>query len=126
MTPTKRVRKSLTPRLGTWCSRALLSIVVTVLSSACTGPDTSAAPPASRPAIAITVLTSPGCAATDPAVAQVNSVAARLGVDLNLERTVVETAADASRLHFLGSPTILVDHRDLDPSARDRTDFGLG
>jgi hypothetical protein len=126
MTRAKKIQKTLTPRLGTRRSRALLSVAVAASATSCAGSGTSADPPASRPAIAITVLTSPGCAATDPAVAQLKSIAARLGVDLNLERTLVETGADASRLHFFGSPTILVEHQDLDFSARGRTDFGLG
>src|SRR5262249_8873829 len=104
-------------------SRGLLAVAVATFAASCAG---TGALPTTRPGIPVTVLTSPGCAATEPAIERLRSVAARLDVDLNLERVTVETAADASRLHLLGSPTILVDQRDLDPSARDRKDFGLG
>jgi hypothetical protein len=37
----------------------------------------------------------------------------------------VESAADAARLAFLGSPTVRVDGVDVEPGADRRTDFGL-
>lgn len=72
------------------------------------------------------MLTSSGCGGTEPAITQVKAVAARLGIDASIDRVIVETPEDARLLHSLGSPTFLVNGRDLDPSARDRTDYGLG
>jgi hypothetical protein len=95
-----------------------------VLASSCAGSGNPSAPPAARRAV-VTVLTSPGCAQTEPAIDRLQSVAARLGIELVVERATVETAEDARRLRFLGSPTILVNGRDLDPEARDRTDYGF-
>lgn len=37
----------------------------------------------------------------------------------------VETDDDAQRERFLGSPSVRIDGKDVDPSAQDRTDFGL-
>lgn len=37
----------------------------------------------------------------------------------------VETEHDALRLHFLGSPTVRVNGRDVDPTAKSKTTFGL-
>lgn len=37
----------------------------------------------------------------------------------------VTDAADAERLRFLGSPTVQVDGVDIEPAARDRTDFAM-
>jgi hypothetical protein len=37
----------------------------------------------------------------------------------------VESEADAQRLRFLGSPSVRVDGRDVEPGARDRDDYGL-
>jgi hypothetical protein len=37
----------------------------------------------------------------------------------------VESAADAERERFLGSPTLRVDGRDVDPGAAERSDYGL-
>jgi hypothetical protein len=36
------------------------------------------------------------------------------GVDANIEIIKVETDEQAQRLHFIGSPTILVDGQDID------------
>jgi hypothetical protein len=35
------------------------------------------------------------------------------------------TAQDAEREQFLGSPTLRIDGRDVEPGAADRTDYGL-
>jgi hypothetical protein len=37
----------------------------------------------------------------------------------------VETHGDAEIEGFLGSPTVRIDGQDIDPTAHDRTDFGL-
>jgi len=98
----------------------------TVIASACAGSSDRVASPSPDRGVKITVLTSAGCGNPEPAVEQMKAVAARLGIDPSIDRVVVETVEDARRLHSLGSPTLLVNGRDLDPSARDRTDYGLG
>jgi hypothetical protein len=107
-------------------ARALVLASTTVIACACAGSGGRVDSPAPERAVRITVLTSTGCSGTEPAVAQVKAVAARLGIDASFDRVVVETLEDARRLHSLGSPTFLVNGRDLDASARDRTDYGLG
>jgi K+-transporting ATPase c subunit len=94
-----------------------------VLSTACAG--SSLRPPASRKSVPVTVLTTTSCGQTEAAVEQVTRVAARLGIATSVERVLVETPEAASRLRFLGSPTIQVSGKDLDPTARDRTDYGF-
>jgi hypothetical protein len=37
----------------------------------------------------------------------------------------VDTPEDAERERFLGSPTVRVNGRDVDPGAGERTDYGL-
>ena len=62
-----------------------------------------------------------GCPNHKPAVELIHSVAP----DATVEEVEVQTPADAERLRFLGSPTILVDGIDVEPRARNRTDFGF-
>ena len=54
----------------------------------------------------------------------------RTVVALKLEASVgtveVETPEEVFRLRFLGSPTVRINGLDIDPAARDRTDFALG
>ena len=47
------------------------------------------------------------------------------GVSTPVNQRRMQTDADAQRERFLGSPTVRVDGVDIDPSANDRTDFGL-
>ena len=95
------------------------------LSAACIGARTPPSPPSSRNDIHVTVLSSAGCGSTDSVVQRVSEVATRLGFALQIERILVETPEAASRLRLLGSPTIQVNGKDLEPSARGRTDFGF-
>jgi hypothetical protein len=53
----------------------------------------------------------------------VQRLAERAGAEVRQRR--IETAEEAERERFLGSPTIRVNGRDIDPGAKDRTDYGL-
>ncbi len=66
-----------------------------------------------------------GCPNHAPAVELVRGVVAKLGVEAEVVEVEVTNPADAERLRFLGSPTILVDGVDIEPAARDRVDFGF-
>jgi hypothetical protein len=55
----------------------------------------------------------------------IEDVVRAVGAPVEIESHVVKTQEDASRLHFLGSPTIRVDGVDIDPVARSSTDYGL-
>ena len=47
------------------------------------------------------------------------------GIDAEPELRCVESAEAAQRERFLGSPTVRVDGRDVEPGAEQRRDFGL-
>jgi hypothetical protein len=65
------------------------------------------------------------CPATPGMVRLVESVARGMGISIALEQILVDTPEQAAALSFLGSPTVQVDGRDIEPEARSRTDFGL-
>jgi hypothetical protein len=65
------------------------------------------------------------CPATPPTARLVEEVARAMAVPIILESTLVETAEQATVLAFLGSPTVQVEGRDIEPDAHDRQDFGL-
>lgn len=48
---------------------------------------------------------------------------AEIAAELKLRR--IEDAEAAQRERFLGSPTVRVDGRDVEPGAQERDDFGL-
>lgn len=66
-----------------------------------------------------------GCPNHEPARALVERVAAELGVEPAIELVEVVDADAAADLRFLGSPTIRVDGRDVEPGADERHEFVL-
>jgi len=65
------------------------------------------------------------CLATPATVQLVEEVARTLGAAINLESILVETPEQAEAVAFLGSPTVQVEGRDIEPESRSRQDFGL-
>ena len=65
------------------------------------------------------------CPATPGTIRLVESVARTMGISIAIEQILVDTLAQAEALAFLGSPTVQVDGRDIEPEARIRQDFGL-
>jgi hypothetical protein len=65
------------------------------------------------------------CAATPATLDLVARAAAELGVAIELEKVIVRDQAAARRHGHLGSPTVLVSGRDIEPGARGSTAFGL-
>ncbi|HET8536032.1 MAG TPA: hypothetical protein VFL73_02525 [Solirubrobacteraceae bacterium] len=66
-----------------------------------------------------------GCPNHDALVPHLRGLLAEAGIDATIELRRVETIEDAERERFLGSPTIRVDGRDVDPGAAARVDFGM-
>jgi hypothetical protein len=64
-----------------------------------------------------------GCPSFEQIVPRVRDLARDGGAQVVLR--VIETLEAAEAEQFLGSPTIRVDGRDIDPTAASRTDFGL-
>ena len=64
-----------------------------------------------------------GCPSHERLVPRVRELTDAAGAELVLRR--VETPEQAERERFLGSPTVRVDGRDVEPGASARTDYGL-
>lgn len=73
----------------------------------------------------VEVLHVAACPHAQDAIERVHDAAAALGVAVDVCRVLVETEQDAVRLHFLGSPTVHVNGRDVDPEAANRHDYSL-
>jgi len=74
----------------------------------------------------IELLLSPGCAHAEEAVNLVQKTLAEVKVAAEVSETLIDTKKMAKELKFLGSPTIRVDGRDIEPGAEERQDYGLG
>jgi hypothetical protein len=66
-----------------------------------------------------------GCPNHAPTVEHVKQMAVALGVQEKVEEIEVTSLDQAQQLRFLGSPTVRVNGVDIDPSARQRTNYGL-
>ena len=73
----------------------------------------------------IEILYFDGCPNHEPARDLVEQVAAELGLQAQIELVEVPDADTATRLRFLGSPSVRVDGRDVEPGADERSDFVL-
>ncbi len=76
-----------------------------------------------RPRVAI--LYFDGCPNHEPARALVERVAAELQLEPTIDLVAVADADAAAELRFLGSPTVRVDGRDVEPDASERDEFVL-
>jgi hypothetical protein len=77
----------------------------------------------SRPRVEI--LWFQGCPNHEPALELVERVAKELRLEPEIEMLEVPDNEMATRLRFLGSPTVRVEGRDVEPGADERTEFGL-
>lgn len=64
-----------------------------------------------------------GCPGYEQLLPSVRALAEQAGAEVVLRSIETPEAAEAER--FLGSPTVRVDGRDVDPDAADRHNFGL-
>lgn len=73
----------------------------------------------------IEILFFAGCPNFRPAVELAERVVADLGVDAHIQTVEVDSADEAVRRRFLGSPSIHVNGQDIEPDAGGRTDFAV-
>ena len=71
----------------------------------------------------IKILYFDGCPNHEPAVDLVKQVVAKLGVGAEITEVEIAVPEDVAAQRFLGSPTIQVNGLDIDPEARQRTDY---
>jgi hypothetical protein len=76
---------------------------------------------------AVEVLFFEGCPSVDLALERVHEAVAAASLDgqVTVVQTNVRDNEDAQRRRFLGSPSVRVDGRDVDPAASARADFGI-
>jgi hypothetical protein len=73
----------------------------------------------------VEILTFEGCPNAEAAHALVERVVAGLGIEADVASIRVEDGQAAERLRFLGSPTVRVAGRDVEPGAEARSDYTL-
>ncbi len=73
----------------------------------------------------VEVLYFDGCPSHESLLPRLRELMAQAGVDVAVQLTQVESVEAAERERFLGSPTLRIDGEDVDPTASERSDFGL-
>ncbi len=66
-----------------------------------------------------------GCPSYERLLPRLRELITEVDPDTEIELRAVESIEEAEREGFLGSPTVRVDGRDIDPGAAGREDFGL-
>lgn len=66
-----------------------------------------------------------GCPHHEPTLQRLREVVEALGIDANLREVAVADAKEAEALRFLGSPSVRVNGRDIEPGADELTEFAL-
>lgn len=75
--------------------------------------------------INVEVLFFDGCPNHEPAVRLARDVVAALGLSAEVREVIVRKPEDAETLRFLGSPSVRVNGRDIEPGAEDHSGFAL-
>src|SRR3954453_11319793 len=88
-------------------------------------PAASCGPVTLEAFVRLEVLYFDGCPGHEALMPRLRMLMAQVGVDAPVELRRVESVEAAERERFVGSPTLRVDGQDVDPSAGERTDFGL-
>ncbi|MBW2416784.1 MAG: DUF2703 domain-containing protein [Deltaproteobacteria bacterium] len=66
-----------------------------------------------------------GCPNHGPARELIDAAVSELGIEPEIEEIDVQDEGHAERLRFLGSPSIRVNGRDVEPGAESRTDYAI-
>lgn len=78
-----------------------------------------------RGRLTIEVLYFSGCPNHAPTVALAREAIRELGLEAELREVPVETLEEAEALRFVGSPSVRVNGRDIEPEAREVEDFAV-
>jgi hypothetical protein len=77
------------------------------------------------PVLDVKVLSIPRCPATSPTIKLVEEVASEMDVKISLSQVVISSQDEADRNRFVGSPTVQINGKDLEPKARSINSFGV-
>jgi len=73
----------------------------------------------------VTVVSLEKCSATQPTIKLVQETAKELGQNIDFKHVIVKTQEDANKYRHIGSPTVQINGIDIDPQARNITQFGI-
>ncbi len=66
-----------------------------------------------------------GCPNLEATLSLAGELLSQLGLSADVREVEVRTHEDAERLRFLGSPSVRVDGKDIEPGAESRSEYAL-
>jgi hypothetical protein len=75
--------------------------------------------------VRVEILYFDGCPNFRPLVERVGAIFAAAGIDAQIAPCRLASEQAAREMRFLGSPTVRVEGRDVEPGAGERSDYGL-
>ena len=66
-----------------------------------------------------------GCPHYEPTLNLAREVLCELGLEAEIRQIAVETPSDAELQRFVGSPSVRINGKDIEPAAEGSSDFGL-
>jgi hypothetical protein len=76
--------------------------------------------------ILIEALFAPGCGSRDSTLLMINKLTSEQGVKVDLTETTICSIPEAKTAKFLGSPSIRINGKDIEPESIEKTDYGFG
>lgn len=76
--------------------------------------------------ILIEALFAPGCGSRDATLLMINKLINEQGVKTDLIETTIGSISEAKSTKFLGSPSIRINGKDIEPEANEKADYGVG
>jgi hypothetical protein len=76
--------------------------------------------------ITVDVLSVEGCQTVQPTIELIKAIARRSGINAKIRQRTIATNEEAAERKFIGSPTVQIAGRDIDPEMRLVKNYGLG
>ena len=76
--------------------------------------------------ILIEALFAPNCGSRDATLLMINTVSLKQTIKIEIKETTISTTPEANSVKFLGSPSIRINGKDIEPGATERTDYSVG
>ena len=76
--------------------------------------------------ITVEVMSIEGCRTAEPTIELIKKVARRSGIKAKIRRKTIATKEEATERKFIGSPTVQIAGRDIDPEMHLVKNYGLG
>lgn len=76
--------------------------------------------------ILIEALFAPNCGSRDATLLMINEVSRIQAVRIDIKETTISSTPEANSSKFLGSPSIRINGKDIEPESIEKSDYGFG